>query len=77
MSDVVAHVRECHECTLGKPLPKPLAAPSGTTVGAYPYPFDVVYCDILSMAKTHDFVAGVKQGLQQADCFRRFFIPLD
>lgn len=57
-TDVVTHARECHECTLGKPLPKPLAAPSGTTVGAYP--FDVVYCDILSMAKTHDFVAGVK-----------------
>ena len=30
MSDVVAHVRECHECTLGKPLPKPLAAMEGT-----------------------------------------------
>eukprot|EP00962_Isochrysis_galbana_P037793 scaffold13281_cov119-Isochrysis_galbana.AAC.3 len=50
------YVRECHECTLGKPPMRTLAQPSGPQVGAYP--FDIVYCDILSMALTHDYVKG-------------------
>jgi hypothetical protein len=54
--DVADYVRECHECTLGKPPMRTLAQPSGPQVGAYP--FDIVYCDILSMAPTHDYVKG-------------------
>mmetsp|Transcript_28811 Transcript_28811/g.88334 ORF Transcript_28811/g.88334 Transcript_28811/m.88334 type:complete len:119 (+) Transcript_28811:960-1316(+) len=56
-SDVASYVRECHECTLAKPLPRALASPSGLSVGTYP--FDVVYCDALSLAPTHNFVPGV------------------
>eukprot|EP00962_Isochrysis_galbana_P028705 scaffold9108_cov152-Isochrysis_galbana.AAC.3 len=54
--DVADCVRECHECTLGKPPMRTLAQPSGPQVGAYP--IDIVYCDILSMAPTHDYVKG-------------------
>eukprot|EP00962_Isochrysis_galbana_P009363 scaffold2618_cov151-Isochrysis_galbana.AAC.1 len=38
--DVADYVRECHECTLGKPPMRTLAQPSGPQVGAYP--FDIV-----------------------------------
>jgi hypothetical protein len=54
--DVETYVRECHECTLAKaPFRKP-AAPRGPPVGSYP--FDRVFVDVLSMAKTHDYVKG-------------------
>jgi phosphopantetheine adenylyltransferase len=52
--DVAEYVRGCHECTLAKAPIKTLTQPTGPTVGTYP--FDVVSCDILSMAPTHDFV---------------------
>eukprot|EP00962_Isochrysis_galbana_P029285 scaffold9342_cov126-Isochrysis_galbana.AAC.1 len=35
--DVADYVRECHECTLGKPPMRTLAQPSGPQVGAYPF----------------------------------------
>jgi hypothetical protein len=54
--DVADYVRECHECTLAKAPMRVLAQPSGPSIGTYP--FDVVYCDILSLAPTHDFVKG-------------------
>jgi hypothetical protein len=54
--DVAEYVRGCHECTMAKAPMQTLTQPTGPTVGTYP--FDVVYCDILSMAPTHDFVKG-------------------
>lgn len=54
--DVSDYVRECHECTLAKAPMRGLAQPSVPSVGTYP--FDIVYCDILSLAQTHDFVRG-------------------
>jgi hypothetical protein len=55
-ADVADHIRACHECTLAKPPPRALAHPVWPEVGEYP--FDIVYCDILSMAPTHDYVKG-------------------
>jgi hypothetical protein len=55
-SDVADHIRACHECTLAKPPLRALAQPVGPKVGEYL--FDIVYCDILSMAPTHDHVKG-------------------
>ena len=47
------HVAGCHECTLAaRPSARP-RQPVGPTVGHYP--FDVLYADILSMTKTHDY----------------------
>ena len=51
--DVHEHVSACHECTLSAaPSARP-RQPVGPTVGHYP--FDVLYADILSMTKTHDY----------------------
>jgi hypothetical protein len=55
-ADVADHIRACNECTLAKPPPRALAQQVGPKVGKYP--FDIVYCDILSMAPTHDYVKG-------------------
>mmetsp|Transcript_28760 Transcript_28760/g.88161 ORF Transcript_28760/g.88161 Transcript_28760/m.88161 type:complete len:771 (-) Transcript_28760:1052-3364(-) len=55
-ADVYEHVRQCHECTLAKPPFRHLADPKGPQVGAYP--FDIVFCDVVSMAPTHDFIKG-------------------
>jgi hypothetical protein len=55
-ADVADHIRACHECTLWKVPPRALAQPVGPKVGEYP--FDIVYCDILSMAPTHDYAKG-------------------
>jgi hypothetical protein len=55
-ADVADHIRACHECTLSNPPPRALAQPVGPKVGEYR--FDIVYCDILSMAPTHDYVKG-------------------
>ena len=55
-SDVEAHVAECHECTLSKRPPRAARQALSSKIGTYP--FDVVYCDVLDMADTHDYVKG-------------------
>jgi hypothetical protein len=54
--DIADHCHECHECTLGKRPPRRVRDPKGVSLGSYP--FDVLVCDILSLAPTHDFVKG-------------------
>ena len=54
--DANVHTTRCHECTLAKaPMRRP-AAPKGPPVGSYP--FDCVFCDVVSMAETTDYVKG-------------------
>ena len=54
--DAFAYCTECHEGTLAKPPMRRPRRPKGPELGTYP--FDVLYCDILSMAPTHDYVKG-------------------
>ena len=54
--DIKQYVAECHECTLGKRHPRRAANPKGPPIGSYP--FDLLYCDVVSMAPTHDYVEG-------------------
>jgi hypothetical protein len=55
-ADANDHTRQCHECTLAKPSMHRPAAPKGPPVGSYP--FDCVFCDVVSTAETADFVSG-------------------
>ena len=58
--DARDHVASCHECTLAaRPSARP-RQPVGPTLGSYP--FDVLYADIVSMAKTHDYDATTGAG---------------
>ena len=57
-ADVDRYIEECHECTLSKSPPRSTKVPKGPPIGSYP--FDLLYCDILSMAPTHDYVKGEK-----------------
>ena len=52
-ADAVAHVAECHECTLSKPPARRPRNLRGPDVGQYP--FDILFADILSMTETHDY----------------------
>ena len=55
--DASRYCSECHECTLAKLPPRRARDPrSNQDLGRYP--FDVLYCDVLSMAPTHDYVKG-------------------
>ena len=54
--DVHQYVSECHECTLSKRAIRRAANPRGPPIGSYP--FDLLYCDVLDMADTHDYVKG-------------------
>ena len=55
--DVEEHVRGCHECEMSKPPgPRRHRNPKGPKLGSYP--FDLLYCDILAMTETHDYVKG-------------------
>ena len=58
--EAIAHVSECHECTLAKHGNRRPRHPIGPTLGHYP--FDVLYCDILDMAQTHDYDKVAKTG---------------
>ena len=58
--DATAYVAECHECTLAKRGNRRPRQPVGPTLGHYP--FDVLYCDILDMAPTHDYNKEAKTG---------------
>lgn len=58
--EAIAHVSECHECTLAKHGNRRPRQPVGPTLGHYP--FDVLYCDILDMAQTHDYDKAAKTG---------------
>ena len=61
------HVQDCHECTLAaRPSARP-RQPVGPTLGYYP--FDVLYADIVSMAKTHDFDAATGSGASKLVVF--------
>ena len=61
------HVQDCHECTLAaRPSARP-RQPVGPTLGHYP--FDVLYADIVSMAKTHDFDAATGSGASKLVVF--------
>ena len=51
-SDVVTHVRECHECTMAKRLTRSLSSPQRSEMGSYP--FDNLTLDIVTMTFTHD-----------------------
>jgi hypothetical protein len=45
-ADVVTHVKECHDCTMGKRLTRSLSSPERSRFGAYPHDnltVDVVY----------------------------------
>ena len=52
--DIHDHIGECHECTLGGRLRLKYRRPKGPKMGHYP--FDLLYVDVLDMAKTHDYV---------------------
>ena len=53
--DTAQHVRFCHECTLAKRTRRSRQS-TGPKHGHYP--FDLLYVDVLDMAKTHDYVEG-------------------
>ena len=55
--DVDDHCARCHECTLGGHLRLRNRRPRGPKLGHYP--FDLLYVDMLDMAPTHDFEAGI------------------
>ena len=54
--DVARYVGECHECTLAKRPPRRGRASRGLDVGHYP--FDVLFADILDMAKPEGYDAS-------------------
>ena len=60
-ADAVSHVRECHECTLSKPPFRTATTAVGPTIGSYP--FDLLYCDVLSVTPTHDYCASDVPGV--------------
>lgn len=64
--DVNEHVDECHECTLAKDATRRPANPRGPPIGSYP--FDLLFCDVVDMAPTHDYVEG-KSGYKKLLCF--------
>ena len=66
-TDVRAYVSQCHECTLSKAPPRHNHASRTPTIGSYP--FDLVYCDVADMAKTHDYDAIKKTGYAKVVIF--------
>jgi hypothetical protein len=61
-SDANQYVKRCHECTLAKLMKTNPMAPPTSTPSLGTYPFDVVYCDVLSMAPTIDYDASLGKG---------------
>lgn len=61
------HVMECHECTLAANTSSRPRQPTGPTLGHYP--FDVLYADIVDMARTHDYDAATGAGASKLVVF--------
>ena len=66
-ADIDQYVSECHECTLAKPPSRRQRTSRPPTIGSYP--FDLLYCDIVDMAKTHDYDEKLGTGFSKLVVF--------